>query len=54
MEKVCVRIPNSKKPELLELDIKWRAEDTDLRPGWDSKGVHRIAKEKFGGLEGFL
>ena len=48
MEKVCERIPNSKKTELLVLAKKWRAEDTDLRPGWDSKAYSiapRTSKE---------
>lgn len=43
-----------KKTELPELAKKWRAKDTDLRSGWDSKAAYRLAKEKFDGLEGFF
>ncbi|QLL41903.1 hypothetical protein [Sulfitobacter pontiacus] len=47
--KVCVRIPAERKEELLELANKWRADEHG--PGWDAKIIHRIAKEKFGGLQ---
>ncbi len=47
--KVCVRIPSEKKDELLEIANKWRA--SEHGPGWDAKVIHKIAKEKFGGLE---
>ena len=55
IEKVCVRIPASRKDELLTLAKRWREteETSDMEhraPGWDAKIIHRVARERFGGL----
>ena len=54
MEKILYEISQVEKIELLELVKKWSAEETDLRPGWDPRAAHKMAKEKCGGSEGFL
>lgn len=52
MEKVCVRIPTTRKGELLEIAKSWREGEQAARPpGWDAKIIHKIAKEHFGGLQ---
>ncbi len=50
--KVCVRIPRSKKAELLAFAADLRAcTPGNKAPGWDSKAIHGISKDKYGGLE---
>lgn len=55
IEKVCVRIPTTRKSELLKLVKEWRnleMENGNLRaPGWDRKAVHEIADHVYGSLE---
>ncbi len=51
VSKVCVRIPDNKKQELLRLADTWRKSSRKHGPGWDAKIIHRIAKEQYGGLE---
>ena len=51
--KVCVRIPSSRKEELMGIAKIWRSLDggADAKsPGWDAKAIHKIAKEHYGGL----
>jgi hypothetical protein len=51
--KVCVRIPQGRTDELLQIAKGWREANqrTEARtPGWDSKAIHRVAADKFGGL----
>ncbi len=51
--KVCVRIPNERKPELLELAENWKKESYAAGarpPGWDAKAIHVVARLKYGGL----
>ena len=51
--KVCVRIPAERKHDLLAIAGQWRSENagTSKRgPGWDSKAIHSVAKEHYGGL----
>ncbi len=56
IEKVCVRIPLERKEELLALAKVWRETDTETArgPGWDSKAIHKVAREKFGSLQGMF
>lgn len=53
IEKVCVLIPADRKAELLQLAKEWRGmnEHSTHAPGWDAQAIHRIARERFGGLE---
>ena len=53
IEKVCVRIPASRKKELLAIAEAWRRLDRDLShpPGWDAIAIHQIARHRFGGLK---
>ncbi|MGE0233092.1 MAG: hypothetical protein AB7S46_15035 [Flavobacteriaceae bacterium] len=51
--KVSVRVPATKKDELLALANSWRSEnfEHDPRgPGWDAKAIHDIARLHYGGL----
>lgn len=51
IEKVCVRVPENKREELMNIAEKWRAEATASKaPGWDAKAIHEIAQRHFGGL----
>ena len=50
--KVCVRIPRSEKAELLSFAAALRSRESGNKaPGWDSKAIHRISKEKYGSLD---
>lgn len=52
MIKVCVRVPEDKKEQLLEFAKELRElSDESNGPGWDAKVIHKIAREEFGGLE---
>lgn len=48
-DKVCLRIPDEEKEELLQI-AKLRR-DNVRSPGWDAKLIHQIARDHFGGLE---
>jgi hypothetical protein len=49
--KVDARIPANREQELLRLAAQWLEEAGHKFPGWDAKAIHRVAKEKYGGLE---
>ena len=53
VEKVCVRIPASRKEELLAIAEEWRrlARNSSLGPGWDARAIHEIARNRFGSLK---
>lgn len=52
MIKVCVRVPEDKKEQLLEFAKELREINEESKgPGWDAKAIHKIAREEFGGLK---
>jgi len=50
--KVCVKVPVGKEFKVKKLASKLRAKSGSKRePGWDSKVIHKISRDKFGGLK---
>lgn len=51
--KVSVRVPETRKDELLALANSWRNANFEFDPrgpGWDAKAIHDIARIHYGGL----
>lgn len=55
--KVCVRIPASRRDDLLRIAEEWRASAPAQRPlpvrtpGWDARAIRDIANKHFGGYQ---
>ena len=52
--KVCVRIPASRRDELLAFASQLRADEPVRSPGWDARAITNIASEHFGGYKGLF
>jgi hypothetical protein len=55
--KVCVRVPEHRKPDLMKFAKQLREAEmqtAERAPGWDAKIIHEIARDHYGGLGGMF